>query len=1188
LKSYVFRKGYEDMNHNFSIRACAIVLLICLHSAVAAPGLRANFYALPNAGFIQTESGDGEVILEDFSGSIATLQAAINQARSDYPEAFLLIRLKPGALYSVAASPLVLGSKMCLTGNATRLEAAGTSVAASTLLRIAPGSSYVSISNVILNGRLATVRGIEAAGVARVNIDNTIVRNTGLAGIFLQGPGSEIFDSQLSVANCDVSGSTGSVGIHLKDATQAVCIENTSSANGVGLLLDGVSRSTVANNRCIGNSGSGISLGTNSTATHVFNNLVSGSPVAISMDASTVRNTIASNDIRSATTGIALAGVVHTLYDNVFPSAVTTPVQTLSSNHHIITTSTGFSTTGQNYFYPPTVLNNHSATVIAGKSNTIVATAAPTFSQIQAAYDAARAANPANTIILRLTAPVIAGDTTLTLSSSTCVVISGRVNLAPGVTGFASTNSTFVSISGGIIDGGNTTGRHGIKFAGCYRVLIDRMTIQNFGDKNTRANDSDLIWFSKGGSPCIVAHCTLNGGAARGIWTLDATARFLFTDNTISNVNMDGIDLDAFTNSSLVKFNSVSGCVRNGIFVEEGAKHNQVVGNLLMSNPVAINLYAYYIEQTSYNSIIANTCTLNARGIRVGARTSMTSEHNLIFANRITQTGPQSALDAQLFGVENYFSQNHLLNNADDIGSSSAVFFNSPALGMPAQPVVISTSFNGAVGFAFSGRIDASGLPTRFTRASGTMPQGLALNSVTGQISGTPMQSGNYLIAITATNLRGTSSSQPIPITITANLSKAKPVVTSAASVNANVARAFTHQITATNLPTFYSATGLAAGLSINATTGLISGTPPSEGTFATRIFATNPGGTGNQTLTFTIAPTLPVITSPANAAGHAGSPFRYRIVASNYPRTFGATGLPSGLSVNSTSGLISGTPAAIGNATVMLSAANGAGTATKILQLAIHRPPPVLTSNSSATGKVGDPLAHQLAATNNPVTFASSRLPSGLTLNATTGLISGKPGIDGSFAVQITATNPGGTGNQTLTFTIAPTLPVITSLESAIATVGAAFTYSITASNRPRTYAASGLPTDLTVNATTGLISGIPTAAGNATVTLSAANGAGTATKILQLAIRPQPPAITSAASASARVGVSFSYQITASNSPTRFSASGLPSGLTLNATTGRVSGSPATAGSFGTRIVAINAGGAGNQTVSIAVSNP
>ena len=78
---------------------------------------------------------------------------------------------------------------MCVTGNGTRIEASSTNTTATSLIRIAPGSSYVSVSNVILNGRLASVRGIEALGVSRVNIDNTIVRDTGLAGIFLEGLG---------------------------------------------------------------------------------------------------------------------------------------------------------------------------------------------------------------------------------------------------------------------------------------------------------------------------------------------------------------------------------------------------------------------------------------------------------------------------------------------------------------------------------------------------------------------------------------------------------------------------------------------------------------------------------------------------------------------------------------------------------------------------------------------------------------------------------------------------------------------------------------------------------------------------------------------------------------------------------------------------------------------------------------
>ena len=57
-------------------------------------------------------------------------------------------------------------------------------------------------------------------------------------------------------------------------------------------------------------------------------------------------------------------------------------------------------------------------------------------------------------------------------------------------------------------------------------------------------------------------------------------------------------------------------------------------------------------------------------------------------------------------------------------------------------------------------------------------------------------------------------------------------------------------------------------------------------------------------------------------------------------------------------------------------------------------------------------------------------------------------------------------------------------------------------------------------------------------------------------------PPAITSPLTASGTVGVAFSYQITASNNPTSFNATGLPAGLSVNTTTGLISGTPTAAG--------------------------
>jgi M6 family metalloprotease-like protein len=79
-----------------------------------------------------------------------------------------------------------------------------------------------------------------------------------------------------------------------------------------------------------------------------------------------------------------------------------------------------------------------------------------------------------------------------------------------------------------------------------------------------------------------------------------------------------------------------------------------------------------------------------------------------------------------------------------------------------------------------------------------------------------------------------------------------------------------------------------------------------------------------------------PVITSASTASGAPGVPFSYQLVATNLPTSYGATPLPPGLSVNPTTGLISGTPTTIGITAVTLSATNGFGTGTAVLAIDI------------------------------------------------------------------------------------------------------------------------------------------------------------------------------------------------------------------------------------------------------------
>jgi len=175
--------------------------------------------------------------------------------------------------------------------------------------------------------------------------------------------------------------------------------------------------------------------------------------------------------------------------------------------------------------------------------------------------------------------------------------------------------------------------------------------------------------------------------------------------------------------------------------------------------------------------------------------------------------------------------------------------------------------------------------------------------------SDTGLTPGSYSYRVRATDAAGNLSPYSNVASATIAIVAAPPVITSTTNASGRVGSAFSYQITATNAPTSYRATGLPAGLSVNTGTGLISGTPTSAATSTVTLSATNTAGTGNATLTLTIASAAPAITSATTASGKVGSAFSYQITATNAPTSYGATGLQAGLSVNTGTGLISGTP---------------------------------------------------------------------------------------------------------------------------------------------------------------------------------------------------------------------------------------------------------------------------------------
>jgi Carboxypeptidase regulatory-like domain/Putative Ig domain len=246
-------------------------------------------------------------------------------------------------------------------------------------------------------------------------------------------------------------------------------------------------------------------------------------------------------------------------------------------------------------------------------------------------------------------------------------------------------------------------------------------------------------------------------------------------------------------------------------------------------------------------------------------------------------------------------------------------------------------------------------------------------------------------------------------------------------------------------------------------------------------------GGTG--VADFVATPLPPEITSPTTAGGTTGLPFVYQF-QTRFPASKAVTNLPAGLTFNSQISAIVGIPTVAGSFSVGLSASNTSGTANVTLSLTVQPAPPsgpVITSSTSATGRSNKPFSFQVITTGgSPATRVSATdLPSGLTLDSTTGLISGSATTEASIAVSLTAVDGGftATSQLQLTFTADPTVPVIVSSSSASLSPGQAFSYTISAPatvdpNDVTAFTLIGtLPMGLVFDPNTGTISGIFTA---------------------------------------------------------------------------------------------------------------
>ena len=494
-------------------------------------------------------------------------------------------------------------------------------------------------------------------------------------------------------------------------------------------------------------------------------------------------------------------------------------------------------------------------------------------------------------------------------------------------------------------------------------------------------------------------------------------------------------------------------------------------------------------------------------------------------------------------------------------GDASPATSSSATAGtVPAAPTVTAiTPTNGAAGGANDVKITGTGLsaataieigttaqfaagtPTTVNLCAASGPGCFTVTSATSlDISSMPAHAAAAVTVKVVT--LGTSAS----IAYTYNPG---PALLLPAPPGGEVNVAYTDQLTVTGGTspfTWSVASGTRPpGLTLNASTGLLSGTPTTAGTYSFTVKVTDSSGLSDTApLTVTIIPG-PSMTFAAPPGGWTNTVYGYTLTESGgtAPYTWSVTGsgsLPSGISL-SPAGVLSGTPTATGTSsfTVKVTDANGQS-ATQAASITVaagvsttFAAPPAAVLNTAYS----DTLT--AAGGTAPYTWSvnSGTLPAGLTLSSA-GVLSGTPTATGSstFTVNVIDANNGiATTSITLVVTSSVTF---TFPPPPSGVVGTAYSDTLTAAGGTTPYtwsiSAGSLPAGLKLNASTGVVSGTPTTAGTASFTAKVTDAKGkTATFATSITILSSMLAIAvSASTATVAPGGTVTYTITATNS--------------------------------------------------------